>query len=65
MRWVRLATAVARDAEGHRKFVIGMGGDITERKRPMRSGERFEAALDEARDVALEASLAHRRFWSG
>jgi hypothetical protein len=42
-----------------------MGGDITERKRPMRSGERFEAALDEARDVALEASLAHRRFWSG
>jgi two-component system, sensor histidine kinase and response regulator len=61
-RWVRLAMALVRDAEGRPKSVIGMGEDISERKRAEEERKRFEAALEEARDVALRASMAKSDF---
>src|SRR5262249_5801187 len=61
-RWVRLSMALARDAEGRPKFVIGMGDDITERKRAEEERQRFETALEEARDLALQASMAKSEF---
>jgi PAS domain S-box-containing protein len=61
-RWVRLAMALARDAEGRPKFVIGMGDDITEHKRADEERKQFAAALEEARDLALHASMAKSDF---
>ena len=61
-RWVRLAMALVRDAEGRPKSVLGMGEDITERKQAEEERQRFEAALEEARDVALRASMAKSEF---
>jgi PAS domain S-box-containing protein len=61
-RWVRLAMALARDAEGRPKFVIGMGDDITDRRRAEDERKQFESALEEARDVALHASMAKSDF---
>ena len=62
LRWVRLAMSLVRDAEGRPKNVIGMGEDITERKLAEEQRRRFEAALEEARDMALQASLAKSDF---
>ena len=62
LRWLRLAMSLVRDAEGRPKNVIGMGEDITERKLAEEQRKRFEAALEEARDVALQASLAKSEF---
>ena len=61
-RWLRLAMSLVRDAEGRPKNVIGMGEDITERKLAEAQRKRFEAALEEARDMALQASLAKSEF---
>jgi PAS domain S-box-containing protein len=61
-RWVRLAMSLVRDAEGRPKNVIGMGEDITERKLAEEQRKQFEAALEEARDLALRASLAKSEF---
>ena len=61
-RWVRLAMALVRDAEGRPKSVIGMGEEITERKQAEEERKQFEAALEDARDVALRASLAKSEF---
>jgi PAS domain S-box-containing protein len=62
LRWVRLAMSLVRDAEGRPKNVIGMGEDITERKLAEEQRKQFEAALEEARDLALRASLAKSEF---
>ncbi len=60
--WVGLAMALVRDAEGRPQFAIGMGDDISERKRAESDRKRFEGALEQARDVALEASHAKSAF---
>ncbi|HEY1291667.1 MAG TPA: response regulator [Chloroflexota bacterium] len=62
LRWLRLAMSLVRDAEGRPKNVIGMGEDITERKLAEEQRKQFEAALEEARDLALQASLAKSDF---
>jgi len=60
--WVRLSMALARDADGRPQFVIGMGEEITDRKRAEDERKQFELALEEARDVALRASTAKSDF---
>ena len=62
VRWVRLSMALARDADGRPKFVIGMGEDVTERRRAEEERKRFEIELEQARDVALRASTAKSEF---
>jgi PAS domain S-box-containing protein len=61
-RWVRLAMSLVRDADGRPKNVIGMGEDITERKQAEAQRKQFEIALEEARDLALKASMAKSDF---
>ena len=61
-RWVRLSMALARDADGRPKFVIGMGEDVSDRKRAEEERKRFETELEQARDVALRASTAKSEF---
>ena len=63
LRWVRLAMSLVRDAEGRPKNVIGMGEDITERKLAEEQRKQFEAALEEARDLALRASWPSPSSW--
>ncbi|MBV9580592.1 MAG: response regulator [Chloroflexi bacterium] len=62
VRWVRLAMTLVRDAEGRPKNIIGMGEDISERKLAEDQRKQFEAALEGARDLALEASMAKSEF---
>jgi PAS domain S-box-containing protein len=61
-RWLRLAMSLVRDAEGRPRNVIGMGEDITERKLVEEQRKQFEAALEDARDLALQASMAKSDF---
>ncbi len=62
VRWFHLAMSQVRDGNGRPKSVVGMGEDITERKRAEEERQRFETALREARDVALHASKAKSEF---
>ena len=61
-RWVRIAMALVRDAEGRPRNVIAMGEDITERKVAEGERKQFESALQEARDLAERASMAKSEF---
>jgi PAS domain S-box-containing protein len=61
-RWLRLAMSLVRDAEGRPRSVICMGEDITERKLAEEQRKQFEAALEDARDLALQASMAKSDF---
>ncbi len=60
--WVRLAMSLVRDAEGQPQFAIGIGEDISERKRAEADRWHFEAALEGARDAAEAASHAKSEF---
>ncbi len=61
-RWLRLAMSLVRDTEGRPRTVIGMGEDVTERKLAEEQRKQFEAALEDARDLALQASMAKSDF---
>jgi PAS domain S-box-containing protein len=61
-RWLRLAMSLVRDTEGRPRNVIGMGEDVTERKLAEEQRKQFEAALEDARDLALQASMAKSDF---
>jgi PAS domain S-box-containing protein len=61
-RWLRLAMSLVRDADGRPRNVIGMGEDITERVLAEKQRKQFEVALEDARDLALQASMAKSDF---
>jgi PAS domain S-box-containing protein len=60
--WVRLAMSLVRDADGQPQFAIGIGEDITERRRADDDRKHFEAALEAARDAAEGANRAKSEF---
>ncbi|HEY2592855.1 MAG TPA: response regulator, partial [Chloroflexota bacterium] len=61
-RWLRLAMSLVRDADGRPRNAIGMGEDITERVLAEEQRKQFEVALEDARDMALQASMAKSDF---